>query len=272
VKIAKLSGAGNDFVVIGADEARALGDGLESWVRRVCRRGLSVGADGVVVVEPSGERRVRMRFLNPDGGEAFCGNGSRCAARYAHLRGWVGNAPFVLDARVGEIEAQVSGQTVRLVLPPPRDLGVAALEIGGTRVEGRSIDSGVPHFVVSVADVSSAPLAHWGPTLRRHPRFGAEGTNVDVVSVNQDAAHVRTWERGVEGETLSCGTGAVAAAHVARIAGAGECVRVMPASGVALTVALPGPPHAPRCAVVEGDARLVFEATLAPESTEGFPD
>jgi len=238
----------------------------------VCRRGLSVGADGVLVVAPSGEGRVRVRFLNPDGGEAFCGNGSRCAARFACLRGWAGSGPFLLDTLVGEVEARVEGSTVRLVLPPPTDLGVAVLEIEGESIEGRSIDSGVPHFVVSVEDVSSAPLERWGPIVRSHRRFGAEGTNVDVVSVSEDSARVRTWERGVEGETLSCGTGAVAAAHAARIAGAGERVRVVPASGVALTVSLPGPPHAPRSAVLEGDARVVFEGTLTPEGTEGFPD
>lgn len=225
-----------------------------------------------MVVAPSGERRVRVRFLNPDGGEAFCGNGSRCAARFAVLRGWAGSGAFLLETRVGEVEATVEGPAVRLVLPPPRDLGVAVLEIEGARIEGRSIDSGVPHFVVRVEDVSSAPLERWGPILRGHRRFGAEGTNVDVVSVGEGSVRVRTWERGVEGETLSCGTGAVAAAHAARIAGTGERVRVMPASGVALTVTLPGPPHAPHSAVLEGDARMVFEGTLAPEGTEGFPD
>jgi diaminopimelate epimerase len=273
VKIVKLSGAGNDFVALGPDQARLLGGDLADWVRRVCRRGLSVGADGLLVVTPSGAGRVRVRFFNPDGGEAFCGNGSRCAARFAQMRGWVATSDsFVLETAVGEIEARVLGRAVRLVLPPPRDSGAVAITVDGADLTGHFIDAGVPLFVVQVEDVEAAPLALWGPLARRHPQFGPAGTNVDVISIHGQHIRVRTWERGVEGETLSCGTGAVAAAHAARmLAGLEECVRVTPASGVDLTVTLSGRPERPEAALLEGDARVIFEGTVPDEGTEGFP-
>ena len=272
MKIVKLSGAGNDFVALGPDEERQLGADLAGWVRRVCRRGLSVGADGLLVVAPTGPGRVRVRFFNPDGGEAFCGNGSRCAVRFAQMRGWIAGDSLLLETPVGEIEARVQGSRIRLVLPPPVDEGAVDIDLDGTRLSGRLIDAGVPHFVVPVEDVDAAPLAQWGPGARRHPRFGAAGTNVDVISISGAAVRVRTWERGVERETLSCGTGAVAAAHAARmIAGIGELVRVTPASGIELTVVLPGRREEPGEAVLEGDARIVFEGTVPDEGTEGYP-
>jgi diaminopimelate epimerase len=272
VKIVKISGAGNDFVVIGPDEAAILGTGLAGWTRRVCRRGLSVGADGVLVVEPSRKGHVRVRFLNPDGAEAFCGNGSRCAARYAGLRGWTtAGSSVVLDTAAGEVEAHVEPSSVRLVLRAPRDLGPMVLDLDGTDLEGRHVDAVVPHFVTVVADATIAPLELWGPRVRRQPRFGDAGTNLDVVALGTNEISVRTWERGVEGETLACGSGAVAAALVARQQGAAETVRVVPASGIALTVGLPGPSDSPSAAILEGDARVVFEGELRVEGVEGFP-
>jgi diaminopimelate epimerase len=271
VKIVKISGSGNDFVVLGPDEAATLEPGLVDWTRRVCRRGLSVGADGVLVVEPSRRGHVRVRFLNPDGAEAFCGNGSRCAARYAGIRGWIDGSSVVLETAIGEVEARVEPSAVRLVLRAPIDLGPMVLDLDGIDLEGRRVDAGVPHFVTLVADTACAPLELWGPRVRRHPRFGDGGTNFDVVALGAGEISVRTWERGVEGETLSCGSGAVAAALVARRQGAPETVLVVPASGIALTVELPGPFDSPTAAILEGDARVVFEGELRAEGVEGFP-
>ncbi|MBZ5637452.1 MAG: diaminopimelate epimerase [Acidobacteriia bacterium] len=270
MRIVKMSGAGNDFVVIGAREAEALGDGLASWARRVCRRGLSVGADGVLVVTPSSAGRIRVVFVNPDGVPAFCGNGCRCAARFAVLESLV-HETLVLETSVGDVPARILGDRVRLVLPPPRAGRTLELDVSGTIVGGREVLSGVPHFVVPVVDVACAPLEAWGPALRLHPQFGTEGTNVDVMGRRHDGIAVRTWERGVEGETLACGSGAVAAAHAARLLGwTGDSVRVSPRSGIPLLVELPGPKDAPEAAILEGDARVVFEGTLAHEATLGF--
>jgi len=270
VRIVKLSGAGNDFVALGPDAIAALGDSLATWIRGVCRRGLSVGADGVLLVEPLGGERVRVRFHNPDGSAAFCGNGTRCAARFAHLQGMAGPA-MVLETAVGEVPARIeSDGAVRLELPAPRDLGRVTLDERGAGLSGRRVLAGVPHFVVAVDGIGAAPLASWGPRVRRHPEFGDGGTNLDLVESEGHATlRVRTWERGVEGETLACGSGAVAAAFAARVDGAPAEVRVVPASGVALTVEFGS--AAGERVVLLGDARVIFEATLGSEALPG-PD
>jgi diaminopimelate epimerase len=268
IRVVKLSGAGNDFIAIGPEAIAALGADLPWWVRRVCRRGLSVGADGVLLVEPLGQGRVRVRFHNPDGSLSFCGNGTRCAARFAELEGYLAGSA-VLDTLVGDVPAEITPDFVRLTLPAPHDLGRLRLEVAGGALDGRWIRAGVPHFVVFVPDVAAAPLAVWGPHVRRHPAFGEDGTNLDVVGRSGEALTVRTWERGVEGETLSCGTGAVASAYALWLAQGRERVRVRPASGVPLEVRFTGTPEAPGRAVLEGDARVVFEGTLGPGATEG---
>jgi len=268
--LVKMSGAGNDFVALDREQARRIDGDPVAWARRVCRRGLAVGADGVLFVEPAGAGRVRVRFLNPDGSEAFCGNGTRCAARLAQRRGYAGRTMTLLTV-VGEVEAVVEGTRVRLTLPPPTDLGEIALELAGERLDGRYVRAGVPHFVVQVGDVAGAPLWRWGPQVRRHPRFGDEGTNLDVVTaVENGTLALRTWERGVEGETLACGSGAVAAAYAARLSGAAEPLQVIPASGVPLEIGFPGEPGAPRAAMLHGDARFVFETELNDEALRGF--
>jgi diaminopimelate epimerase len=269
IGLVKMSGAGNDFVVLGADAAALLRDRDADWISRLCRRRLSVGADGVLLVERIGPDRVRVEFRNPDGSPAFCGNGSRCAARFARLRGLAG-ASMVLETSVGEVPAVVDGDRVRLTLPVPRDGGEATVDVRGVQLVGRRISAGVPHFVVEAEEPDRAPLDSWGPVVRRHPVFGAEGTNLDLVGRTAGGVlAIRTWERGVEGETLACGSGALAAAfHLRPAREPGETVRVTPASGIGLTVTFPGPPDRPEAAVLEGDARVVFEGELGPDALD----
>jgi diaminopimelate epimerase len=269
VRVTKMSGAGNDFLLLGPAEARAMGAAVGAWARRVCRRGLSVGADGVVLVEPAEAGRLRVRFFNPDGSGAFCGNGTRCAVRFARLRGLAGDRQ-VLDTAAGEVTAEILGERVRLVLPPPRDGGSVELDLPDTRLAGRLVHAGVPHYVVRVEALAVAPLARWGPLVRRHPALGAEGANLDLIEATPAGLAVRTWERGVEGETLACGSGAVAAAHVVRCEGGPDRIRVIPASGIAIEVELPGDAASPRSAVMTGDARVVFEGEVSDEAASGF--
>lgn len=268
LRIVKMSGAGNDFVVLGPEEAGRLAGREREAARSLCRRGMSVGADGLVLVEVAGSARVRVRvrFHNPDGSSAFCGNGSRCAARFAYARGLAGRE-MLLETAAGEVAAEVTGDRVRLTLPPPRDEGEASIEVEGASLTGRRIRAGVPHFVVAVLDPRSFPLARWGPLVHAHTLFAPEGTNLDLVGpAAEGALAIRTWERGVERETLACGSGAVAAAFAARRTGGGRTVRVLPASGVALEVELPGRAAAPDAAVLTGDARFVFDGILDPEA------
>ena len=270
VPFTKMSGAGNDFVVLDAEVAGRI-ERFERWVRAVCRRGISVGADGVLVVGPSSGGRVAVGFRNPDGGEAFCGNGTRCAARFALGRGWCGPEAR-LETHAGEVAAEILGERVRLHLPPPVDLGPLTLSLDGAEVHGRHVVAGVPHFILTVSDLAQAPIATLGPALRRQPHFGDGGTNVDFVARPSDGSlGIRTWERGVEGETLSCGSGAVAAAYAAALDGRGADLRVTPWSGIELRVAFHGPLDAPSETILEGDARVVFEGTLTSEAIPDVP-
>ncbi len=265
VAIVKMSGAGNDFVVIGPDGRASLGDRFVEWTRAVCRRGIGIGADGVLAVAPEGEDRVRVEFRNPDGSVAFCGNGTRCAARFFQRRGWIRETGVCITA-VGDVPAVVRGGTVSLRLPAPVDLGPLTLETPDGAITGRRIVAGVDHFVIEAGEVDRFPLETIGPFLRSHSAFGSGGTNVDAVSfAPDDRIRIRTWERGVEGETLACGSGAVAAAAAARARGAGEAIVVIPRSGIRLRVELPGPAGAAPYATLEGDARFLFEGTTGPE-------
>lgn len=266
-RFTKMSGAGNDFVVLEAASWDMLAGDRVAWVRAVCRRGMSVGADGVLVVSDEGPGRVRVLFFNPDGGEAFCGNGSRCAARYAATRHSGSVTSMTLLTAIGEVAAMVDGAVVTLALPPPSDLGEVELQGEAAAFRGRFIVAGVPHLVLPVVGLAAYPLERIGPSLRRHPTLGPAGANVNLVET--DAAgrvHVRTWERGVENETLSCGTGAVAVALAARLAGAPETVVVVQRSGSMLTVTLSGDPARPLGARLTGDARFVFDGSLDPEA------
>lgn len=268
----KMSGAGNDFIVLDGWQYAVVEADFASWSRRVCARGLSVGADGVLVVEPVGSGRVRVRYFNPDGSPAFCGNGSRCAARFALARGMV-DGPMVLETDAGEVPARVAGDRVVLTLPSPIDAGERFVDWDGGRLRGRLVQAGVPHFVVHHEDAAGEPLQRWGPAIRRHPAFGPLGVNANLLTTLDDSRiALRTWERGVEAETLSCGSGAVAAAFVARLASGGRRFQVIPASGVGLQVSFPQEPAQPARVLLEGDARFVFECELSDEAVQGFPE
>jgi len=267
-----MSGAGNDFIVVGPGQRDAVGTDLSLWIRRICRRRLSIGADGVLFVVSKGRDRVEVSFYNPDGSEAFCGNGSRCAARFAHVIG-LAASPMVLETAAGEVAARVEGESVQLRLPAPVDLGMMPLDPSADSVRGYFVRAGVPHFVIVDGGLGASALEQWGPRIRRDPRFGADGTNFDLVTRHgPDRIDLRTWERGVEGETLACGSGAVAAAFAARLDGGPATLRIVPASGIPLTVELPGPADAPDAAVLTGDARFLFSAVVNDEATRGFPD
>ena len=261
-RFTKMSGAGNDFIVLDGSTWDALPADRTGWIRNVCRRGLSVGADGVLVVRPESPARVRLDYFNADGSEAFCGNGSRCAARYAARHGMAPESMTLLTS-AGEVPASVAGESVSVVLPPPEDLGPIELASGGRTFRGRWIRAGVPHVVFEVAGLASYPIDRFAPALRSDARLAPEGANVDLFERDREGRlHVRTWERGVEAETLACGTGAVAAALAARLSGSGETVTIVPRSGVPLAITIPGDPARPGRATLSGEARFVFEGTL----------
>jgi len=212
-----MNGAGNDFVLI---DNRPQKIRLQpAQIARLCDRHRGAGADGVILLTPclSGKADWAWDFFNSDGSAAeMCGNGSRCFARFVRrLTGGHGNITF--ETRAGVITARFSGEIVTVNLTPPRDLRLRqriALSTGETEIH--SLDTGVPHAVLFVPDADRAMVRALGAEIRRHPRFAPRGTNVNFVqALGPGKIRVRTYERGVEGETLACGTGVTASALVA---------------------------------------------------------
>jgi len=267
-----MAGGGNDFIVLDGVNRPAPEFSPEE-IRRLCRRGVSIGADGLVVLARSECAGVRMLHWNSDGGaNPFCGNGTRCAARLAFeldlvpLKTTIETGSGVMDAELfvgGEVSVQV-----------PRASGLRrgiGLEASGKLFEGDFVVIGVPHFVtMSAAPLSSLDLVAIGPPLRRHPDLGPAGANVSFVERHgADTLRIRTFERGVEGETGSCGSGSVAAALSLRLASGGDRpVRLLPTSGIPLTVTMRLEGGELTDFRLRGDARIVFRGEATPE-TEG---
>ena len=214
---AKMHGAGNDFVMVdGRDLAAPLGGGR---IAALCDRRTGVGADGLIVVAPpaSADAAFRMIYFNADGGEAeMCGNGARCTVAFAAACGLV-DGPCRFDTAAGVLRGRVHGPgDVEVSLPPWRGLDLDVGVPGSPWPEHHLCNTGVPHLVIPVPDVDGVDLAAWGPRLRRHERFAPAGVNVNWIAPapGAEAWLLRTYERGVEAETLACGTGASAAAVI----------------------------------------------------------
>lgn len=267
MRAAKLHGAGNDFLILDGTFDPGLEARLPALVARLCHRHLGVGADGVLLVTRSGDREARVTYWNSDGSLAsFCANGTRCAARFAAAR-WEW-PEMRLDTGFATVPARVSGGEVELGLPAPAVVHPwRELHVADEVAKARYLVVGVPHLVVLVRwpdfwDRSLGPLA---PALRAHPALPPGGANVTFVLVGEGVLHARSFERGVEGETLSCGSGDVAAALVAVAEGwLAAPVRVITASGRELRVATDG--IAPSCPVrLTGPAEWVADVEIAPE-------
>ena len=212
IPFSKLNGSGNDFLLIDNRGGILRGVDLPDFVGKVCDRSRSIGADGVIFIEKSRRADFRWRFFNADGSRAeMCGNGGRCAARFAFERN-IGRGRLAFETDAGIIRAEVKGRTVKLQMTPPRGLELSkSLTLRGRKITYSFLDTGVPHAVLFVSDLSKIDLAGTGRGIRTHRAFAPRGTNVDFVRIRRGAVEIRTYERGVEGETLACGTGAVAA-------------------------------------------------------------
>jgi diaminopimelate epimerase len=264
-----MAGGGNDFLLFEAD-GRRLSEAERRRVSLLCRRGLSVGADGALFLSGGDEGRVHLDYFNADGGLAsFCANGTRCAARYAATRRLVaGNSP-VMETGWAVIPARVEGELVTLDLPSVGEPGSPVPVYGeGLPASGIPIDVGVPHLVIFVeGDLEALPVKTLGPPLRRHSAL-PDGANVNFVKVTgPHSIAVRTYERGVEAETLACGSGVVASAVVAARAGlVSPPIVCVTESGVAFTVSFVERDGALVETSLTGDAREIFEAELKEEA------
>ena len=238
----KYSAAGNDFILLDGREEEPAGD-PGALAKALCRRGRSVGSDGLIVIEKPGaddppEAAARMRLWNADGSTAeISGNGARCVARFLADDGAAAD-PVSFSSDVGLVTAWVTGDMCRLRLPtkavvyPSRRLRVEGRELTGTYIE-----VGVPFFVCFHDDPDELPIRFLGRAIRNHPELAPRGANVDFVRVeDEQRLYFRVYERGVEAETLSSGTGSVSAALAAAAAGKVSSPVVCVARGAELTV------------------------------------
>ncbi len=261
----KMSGSGNDFIIIDNRSTIVDDRALESFIASVCRRKLSVGADGLILIEDSDKVDFKWRFYNADGSRAeMCGNGARCAARFAYLNGIAGeNLSFETDA--GIVSAEIVAEQVKVGMPDPGklDTGVTIDLKGGPLTVG-CVNTGVPHVVIDVSDLENADVFNQGREIRYHRTFAPAGTNVNFVTrLEKGLIAIRTYERGVEDETLACGTGSIAAALVTSAKnGWASPVRVLTRSGIELKIYFTHQSDGYRAVHLEGDARVVYRGEL----------
>jgi len=277
LEFTKMTGAGNDFVVLDNRFYHFNADELSSLAKRLCTRRVGVGADGLLALEesPNESLHFRMVYFNADGSRgSMCGNGARCLGRFARITGMEDN-PLRFETDAGEYAVDVPqdrGASVRLHLPPyenynPSCLPTRAVASGPERVD--YIWTGTDHVVVSVDDVASYPVSEVGPVLRNDTGIAPNGSNVNFVqtmaSEGTESLHlrVRTFERGVEAETMACGTGAVASAIVTLLKTnhSGSSV-IVEMNGGTLHVSYVGELEDPSEIILEGPADLVYRGTI----------
>jgi len=238
VPFVKMSGTGNDFIII--DHRRPLigREAMAEFASLVCRRKFSAGADGLILIEDSDQADFKWLFFNADGSIAeMCGNGARCAARFAYMHG-IAPARMRFETLAGIIEASVSDINVSVKMTDPKDVQLhREITVDDEPLLLHSVDTGVPHAVVFVDNIMEMDVCALGSRIRHHEAFMPAGTNVNFVQEQDGAFRVRTYERGVEDETLACGTGATACALVAALLDqAASPVEIITSGGDRLTI------------------------------------
>lgn len=259
----KMVASGNDFIVIRSSGQRAIQ--LKEFAKIVCDRKYGAGADGLLLLEKSKSADVKMRIFNADGSEAeMCGNGARCTALYASLQSTV-HSPLKkikIETKAGMIYSEIAGNIVKIKLTDPKDVKLdLPIKLGKRNIRVNFIDTGVPHAVIFAAGLDNIDVFSLGKAVRNHKKFSPRGTNVDFIEVlEDDAIKVRTYERGVEDETLACGTGSVASALIfAMKTGCRGKVRVTTRSKEILGVSFEKKDKNFENVWLEGEARIVYK-------------
>jgi diaminopimelate epimerase len=278
----KLSGSGNDFILIDNRQRFIDPQRASLLATKICRHRTSVGGDGLILIERSRRADFRWRLWNADGSEAeFSGNGARCAARFAYLKR-IAPRRMCFETLAGIIEAEMTFGASRQDTKTKRDLTAVKvrfpdptglrlhlhMSIHGTGREAHFIDTGVPHCVYLVDDPDMVDVVGIGRPTRYHERFQPAGTNVNFVKVlDPHRIRIRTYERGVEDETLACGTGAIASALIASLLTKVESpVILLPQSGLELKAHFSMRGDAFTNIYLEGDARAVYEGRVLPDA------
>lgn len=266
LRFTKMNGAGNDFILLDNRGGTISLDGTQ--IARLCNRHRGIGADGLLLVEKAqGKADWRMRYYNADGAEAeMCGNGARCFARFVHKLAPSKSNTISFETPAGLITATFQGEKISLNMGNPGALSESLeLDVAGQKLAVYSINTGVPHAIVFVDDLEGTNVAKLGAALRLHPHFQPRGTNANFVhQLGPQNLALRTYERGVEAETLACGTGVVAAAlATASLTDAQSPIHVLVKGGDTLTVGFQRQAHSFTHVVLTGPADFVFEGTVS---------
>ena len=264
LRFTKMNGAGNDFVMLD----NRVGDLrlASNQIAKICDRHRGVGADGILVLERAANGAdFRMRYYNADGGEAeMCGNGARCFARFAsRVAGPMEKLSFETPA--GVIGAELQGELVRLAMSEPKDLQLGVtIPLPDRQVAAHFVNSGVPHVVVPVDDLENVDVRGLGSAIRRHDLFAPKGTNANFLKeLGSRQIAIRTFERGVEDETLACGTGVVASALIfAAMKKVDGPIGVQVRGGSELQVGFEKEGDQFKSVTLTGPAEFVFEGTI----------
>jgi len=265
VEFIKMSASGNDFILVDnrAGELYQKHRDINDFVVKICRRHHSVGSDGLILIQESRNADFCWRFFNADGSEAnMCGNGGRCAARFAFIKGIAGEK-MAFETGAGIIKAEMEGTKVKLQLTTPTDLKLDySIKLENKEIFINSVNTGVPHAVLLSDDIDHVPVEELGRIIRFHAAFGEKGTNVDFVKViDKTNLVLRTYERGVEAETYACGTGAVASGVILKEKGLIESpVNILTKGGETLKVYVDDEVY------LEGDTKIIYVGLLNDEA------
>ena len=269
IEFFKMSGSGNDFILIDNRDGSLIVDDVVGFVKILCERKGSVGADGLIIIENSSRAHFRWRFFNADGSEVdMCGNGGRCAARFAYLKGIAGPS-LTFETVAGVLSAQVNGMRVKLEMTEPRGLKLdEVVVVEGTPIRVSSLNTGVPHAVHFAEEVENVDVVRMGRAIRNHPHFAPAGTNVNFVRAGDGSCLVvRTYERGVEDETLACGTGVVASSLISAFKGLVKSpVSVQTRGGEVLRVHFEIEGKEVKSVFYEGEVHIIYEAEMWEEA------
>jgi len=275
IPFTKVSGAGNDFVLVDNMSMLLQVDWVR-FARTACSRPFGIGADGLLVIEPSDMADFTMKYYNADGSYGgMCGNGGRCVARYASLQGIAGNKT-TFHALGHVYQARVEGASVILkmqnVAAAPRRLSLVLDH--DMSLDGFFVDTASPHLVVLSGELDSEDVQRVGRAARNHPALGPDGANINFYSLNPPGGiQLRTYERGVEAETLACGTGAVAAALVAWCEfGMNPPVQVQVRSGETLIVGFAPLDNSFADIELKGSSHILFSGTIVFDPDAGIVD
>lgn len=255
IKFSKMVASGNDFVAVSSLPGVIR---IGEFAKKICDRKFGVGADGLLIISKSAPGAVRMRIFNADGSEAeMCGNGARCTALFT------GRSSVKIKTIAGIVAAKVSGNNVKINLTEPKGLKLdIPIKVNGRALKVNFVNTGVPHTVILVSGIDKVDVFGIGRQIRYHKQFAPAGTNVNFIEVlDKNSIRVRTYERGVEGETLACGTGSVASALVfaSKIKVAQGKVNVHTQGGEILKVYFRRNKEKFLDVWLEGNARLVYK-------------